>query len=139
MSTTARMYFVQDVVPRQLPSYEERVYQAKHRAPDAVLWVVEDGYPRRKSSGGLLDEFESFLSAIAFKPAINHARMLAGQFVWWHADRDTSDLNIYPTVPTVGAIVSWEYLIICHPVYPSPTVLVREGWVWQKEKDLDRD
>ncbi len=139
MSTTARIYFVDDIGSPD-ESLDVRNCAAKHRAYNACLFVYSTGYPRaglRRTSGvGVLDRLESLISEVPDR-ALRASGELSGHLVLRSYESEFYGFTVVPTNPTVGALTSFEYLVVCHyRTTEKPSLFVQKGCLWQTEKDF---
>ncbi len=142
MGTTARIYLVTDHEDPEEHTLWERSVAAMHSRPEVVLFQYMDGYPRSDHGLGLLDHLDD---AFATAPSriLRVASELAVHLLVEAAIRSgrvaESGYNLVPSHPTVGAIVCYDYLVICHArTKEMPTVRVQRGCLWHTEDDFVR-
>ncbi len=142
MGTTARIYLVTDHEDPQQHELGLRLNMAKHSRPEVVLFQYMDGYPRSEHGLGVLDRLEAAF-ATAPPRILRVASELAVHLLIEAAGRskrvDESGYNLVPSHPTVGAIICYDYLVICHArTKEAPTIYVQLGSLWRREKDFAR-
>ena len=143
MGTTARIYLVTDHGDPQQYDLAQRRSMAAHSRPEVVLFQYMDGYPRSDHGHGVLDRLEH-----AFATAPARVLRVASEFAVHliiEAARSSehvaeSGYNLVPSGPTVGAITSYDYFVICHcRTKEPPTVYVQLGCLWRTEEDFASD
>ncbi len=135
MSTTARIYFVDDIGNPDEP-LDVRNCAARHRAHNACLFIGIDGHPRNVSETGVLDRLEKLIE-IAPDRALRSSGELAAAMIVSQYKRPEEVVDVWPTNPTVGAITSYVYLVVCHSrTAEKPSLFLQKGCLWQTEKDF---
>lgn len=134
MSTTARIYFVDDVGNPD-ESLDSRNYAARHRAHNACLFVYSTGYPRH-GSYGVLDRLEALIAEVPDR-ALRASGELSGHLVLRSYESDDYGFTVVPSNPTVGTLTSFEYLVVCHSrTTEKPSLFVQKGCLWWPEKEF---